>query len=392
MNKRLSKKGKAPTIYRAPQGRTKTVIPRGLKIKKRAKPVNQRPHVRKKYRLTITPHQSSRSHRLGKRAGKTDAAKYSIEHEPFQKKVLNGYWMKHLPSFNIKRAPWKHYADAAKGYVHGYFKAKGQPPHDWLLVPTNKSIAAIITVKNEEDTIGAILRQLNRLPLDEVFVIVNGSSDRSFDITRNVSHAVVVSYPQAVGHDVGRAIGANLAQSDILLFLDGDIPIQAEKLIPFIYGIENGLDVALNDVTPYLSSFARSDSVTYMKQFLNVALKRPDLAANSMTAVPHALSRKTVKTIGFHPLIVPPKAQVLASMNGLKIGIGGCINVINRNKLREGNVGMKNNTADLIIGDHIEAIKLATEQSGARLDFVDTQRKRAYAGGQRHADDKHYHP
>ncbi|WP_197035395.1 glycosyltransferase family 2 protein [Paenibacillus sp. UNC451MF] len=368
-------------MRRRTRTRTRKVIKGKMMLKKRARRRASPRAFRKKRFLTKTVRIFSRSYQSGKAAGKEDAALYSIDQDPFQKKALNRFWMKRIPSLNITRKPWQHYADAAKGYVHGFQKAKGRHPHDWLLVPTNKSIAAIVTVKNEEDTIGAILHQLNRLPLDEVYVVVNGSTDRSFEITRNLSHAVVISYPQAVGHDVGRAIGANMAQSDILLFLDGDIPIQAESLIPFIYGIEKGLDIALNDVTPFLSSFARLDSVTYMKQFLNVALHRPDLAANSMTAVPHALSRKTVETIGAHPLIVPPKAQVLASINRLNIGIGGSINVIRRNKLREGNVGMKNKMADLIIGDHIEAIKLASERSGERLDFVDTQRKRAFAGG-----------
>lgn len=377
--KRLSKKRKPPTLYRAPkQGRDKAPI----RLKNRKKTAGPRHGIRTKPILALSPRTSSPSYRNGKLAGISDAAQYSIEHEAFQKKALNRYWMKHVPSLAITRAPWHRYVNAAKGYVNGFFKAKGQHPHDWLLVPTNKSIAAIVTVRNEEDTIGEILHQLNRLPLDEIYVIVNGSSDRSFNISRNVSHAVVVSYPQAVGHDVGRAIGANMAQSDILVFLDGDIQIQAESLIPFIYGIEHGLDIALNDVSPYLSSFARSDSVTHMKQFLNVALKRPDLTANSMTAVPHALSRKALETIGVHSLIVPPKAQVLASLNGLNIGTGGSVNVINRNKLREGNVGIRNKTAELIIGDHIEAIKLAAERTGERLHFVDNQRKRAHAGGQ----------
>ncbi|GAA4841687.1 hypothetical protein GCM10023310_19470 [Paenibacillus vulneris] len=374
--------GKKTITRTRPQKRRKVAAPRGrARLKKRNKRTPLRSAARQRRAQFLTVRTSSHAYRSGKAYGKEDSLLYSIEHEPFQKKALNRYWMKHIPSLHITREPWKHYAEAAKGYVRGFFKAKGQHPHDWLLVPTNKTIAAIVTVKNEEESIGTILQQLNRLPLDEIYVVVNGSTDHSFEIARSKSHAVVVSYPQAVGHDVGRAIGANLAQSDILLFLDGDIPIQAEQLIPFIYGIENGLDVALNNVTPFLSSFAHSDSVTHMKQFLNVALKRPDLAANSMTAVPHALSRKAVETMGTHSLIVPPKAQVLAVLKGLHIGTGGSINVINRNKLREGNVGRKNRTAELIIGDHIEAIRLAGERAGERLEFVDTQRKRGYAGG-----------
>jgi glycosyltransferase involved in cell wall biosynthesis len=271
--------------------------------------------------------------------------------------------------------------DAAKGYVRGFFQGKKQHPHDWLMLPTTQTVAVIVTVMNEEGTIGKIMDQLNRLPFDEVFVIVNGSVDQSFQRARGRSHAVILSYPDPLGHDVGRALGAKLAQSDILLFLDGDILLSAEAMIPFVGGIECGLDVALNNIAPYMNVFAKRDSVTYMKQFLNASLGRPDLEANSMTAVPHALSRKAVTTLGIPSLIVPPKAQALAVHHGLRIGVSGSVDVINSNKRRKNNTGKSNRVAELIIGDHLEALKLAGELSGNRLAFVDGLRNRAKAGG-----------
>ncbi|NOU96525.1 glycosyltransferase [Paenibacillus sp. LMG 31456] len=250
------------------------------------------------------------------------------------------------------------------------------------MLPTTQSVAAIVTVMNEERTIGRIMDQLNRLPFDEVFVIVNGSVDHSFQRARGRSHAVILSFPEPLGHDVGRAMGAKLAQSDILLFLDGDILLSAEDMIPFIGGVECGLDVALNNITPYMRVFAKRDSVTYIKQFLNASLGRPDLEANSMTAVPHALSRKAITVLGIASLMVPPKAQALAVHHGLRIGISGSVNVISSNKRRTNNTGKSNRVADLIIGDHLEALKLAGELAGNRLAFVDSLRNRAKAGGE----------
>ncbi|MFD0678900.1 MULTISPECIES: glycosyltransferase family 2 protein [unclassified Paenibacillus] len=325
---------------------------------------------------------SSAAFQAGFRAGLADAAHLSIEHEGYQKKALNRHWVQRARSMRWIGPPWRRYMDASKGYVRGFFRGKKQHAHDWLMLPTTQSVAAIVTVMNEERTIGSIMDQLNRLPFDEVFVIVNGSVDQSFHRARGRSHAVILSYPEPLGHDVGRALGAKLAQSDILLFLDGDILLSAEAMIPFIGGIECGLDVALNNITPYMRVFANRDSVTYIKQFLNASLGRPDLEANSMTAVPHALSRKAVTALGVSSLMVPPKAQALAVHHGLRIGISGSVDVISSNKRRTNNTGKGNRVADLIIGDHLEALKLAGELAGNRLAFVDSLRNRAKAGGE----------
>ncbi|OXM83506.1 family 2 glycosyl transferase [Paenibacillus rigui] len=289
--------------------------------------------------------------------------------------------MQHAQAKTFAGAPWGRFSEASKGYVHGFFRAKSQHAHDWVLLPTAKSVAAIVSVRNEESTIGPIMHQLNRLPFDEVYVIVNGSVDHSFQRVRERSHAVVLSFPEPLGHDVGRALGAKLASADILLFLDGDIMVTAEELLPFIGMIDQGLDVALNDITPYMHSFAKQDQVTHMKQFLNASLGRSDLGANSLTAVPHALSRKALDVLGIPALMVPPKAQALAVHHHLNIKASGSINVIRSNKRRTENTGRTNQVADLIIGDHVEALKLAGDLSGERLSFRDEMRKRTLAGG-----------
>ncbi|MCZ8513583.1 glycosyltransferase family A protein [Paenibacillus filicis] len=317
----------------------------------------------------------------GFRMGKRDASRFSIAHEPNPAKALNRYWIDRVKRRNLASAPRHHYSKAAAGYVRGFFHAKGRPAPDWVLLPTDKSVAAVISTMNEQSTIGALLKELGRLPLDETYVIVNGSTDRSFEEARKIPSAVVLSYPDPLGHDVGRVVGAKLAQSDIVLFLDGDIPVEAEKLIPFIHGVDRGLDLSLNNISPFLKPFHKRDQVTYLKEFLNASLGRPDLAANSLTAVPHALSRKAIQVLGPQELSVPPKAQAKAVYSGLSIGSPGSIDVIRANKRRKSNQGHHNQVADLIIGDHVEAFKLAEELAGARLGFADELRKRGIAAG-----------
>ncbi|WP_261304760.1 glycosyltransferase family 2 protein [Paenibacillus andongensis] len=313
----------------------------------------------------------------GKRAGQQDALAHDITKEPYQKKALNNLWVERANS-QLLTANGQSYEAASKGYVKGYFKAAKLQVPDWMLIPTARSVCAIVSVMNEERTIVKVIKQLNRLPLDEIIIIVNGSSDRTLEKVRAHSHALIVHYPDPLGHDVGRSIGAKLSHSDILLFLDGDFVVQAEKLIPFIYDVERGSDLVLNNITPYLPLFSRWDSVTVMKRFLNTTLKRPELNANSLTAVPHALSRNALERIGCSELMVPPKAQVNAILAGLRITAPTSVNVVSENKIRSHNRGKNNTVARLIIGDHVEALQLAMQLKGERIVFPDIIRKREF--------------
>jgi glycosyltransferase involved in cell wall biosynthesis len=248
-------------------------------------------------------------------------------------------------------------------------------------VPTRQSLAAIVTVMNEERTLPDVLEQLNRLPLDEIVVVMNGTTDGSFSVARRASNAVIVHFPQPLGHDVGRAVGAKLARSDLLLFLDGDIPVGAEQLVPFVAVLAAGADIALNDISPNIGPFGERDAVTVMKEFLNRALGRPDLQANSLTAVPHAMSRKALETIGYKNLIVPPLAQSIAIRRGLKIECAASVDVVTRNRIKTWNAGDNNPVSRLIVGDHVEALSALTREAGSRLDFPDSMRVRRAAGG-----------
>ncbi|MEW9700273.1 glycosyltransferase family 2 protein [Paenibacillus sp. SI8] len=329
---------------------------------------------------------SSRSERHWKRwgvqAGQEDARHHSIANMPYHKKALNTIWngrdMSSLPSPGSR-----HYQAAASGYVKGYCRAAGMYEADWVMMPTTKSVGAIVSVMNEETTIVKVLEQLNRLPLDEIIIIVNGSNDQTLEQVRAHSHALIVKYPEPLGHDVGRAVGAKLSHADIVLFLDGDFVVRAENLLPFIYAIDRGSDLALNDITPFLPPFSKWDSVTVMKRFLNMSLKRPDLNANSLTAVPHALSRNALLRIGCSELMVPPKAQVGALLAGLTITAPASVNVVSINKKRQHNQGVNNNVSRLIVGDHVEALQRAMKSKGERLIFPDIIRKREFLKGGR---------
>lgn len=297
------------------------------------------------------------------------------ETEPHKK--VNNLWNRWYRSVN--KLPWHAYYPTADKFLEGYCRRSGQFAGKWLLLPTVRTVSVIVTVMNEQDTVPGILEQLHRLPLHEIIFVLNGSTDESFEMIRNQSLATIVHFHHPLGHDVGRAIGAKLAQSDILLFLDGDIPVFAEHLVPFIDAVERGMDIALNNICPYIGLFSDRDDVTTVKEFVNMSMERTDLRANSLTAVPHAMSKQAAQTIGYANLAVPPKAQVIAMEKGLKLSSPINVDVITRNRLRKRNVGRNNTVSEMIIGDHIEALTTVLDSKGSRLSFTDQIRNRQRA-------------
>ncbi|WP_338143354.1 glycosyltransferase family 2 protein [Paenibacillus whitsoniae] len=131
--------------------------------------------------------------------------------------------------------------EAAKGYISGFCKAMHARTPDWVLPPPKLSSAAIVTVPSGERLSVKALEQLNQLPLSELIVIVHGSQDRALERARKTTDALVIYSPDPVGEEEGRDIGVRMAQSDVLLFTNGnDESVSAERLVPFIQGMEAG--------------------------------------------------------------------------------------------------------------------------------------------------------
>jgi hypothetical protein len=316
--------------------------------------------------------------RIATKAGKRYAIDHPLPEGAEPKKYLNELWCSFYFSKEGNKIPFKQqYVATANAFLEGYCTHLGIEKPDCVLLPTNKTVAAVITALNEEETIPHVLKQLRRMPLHEIIIVVNGSNDNSFNLARECPISTIIHYTNSLGHDVGRSIGAKISDSEMLLFLDADIPIKAEQLLPFIRAIEKGADVALNNITPYIGRFSNRDGVTIIKEFLNRVLGRPDLEANSLTAIPHILSRKSIKKIGFQNLTVPPKAHALAIKKGLQICAPASVNVLSSNKNNIQNTGLVNPVSNLIVGDHLEAMHTLMETQSARLGFRDNNRKRS---------------
>lgn len=234
---------------------------------------------------------------------------------------------------------------------------------------------AVVPVHNEAGTIGEVVRELRSVPeIGMVVVVDNGSTDGTAEIARRAG-AKILRYPERVGYDVARALGVKAFRASAYLFMDGDIVVPAAELRPFVEAVAGGVDLALNDLERYLSERAKLHSVNVAKRLLNLALGRPDLGCNSLTAVPHALSEKAVKVLGCHTLAVPPVAHALAIQKGLVVKAVCAVDVTGTNRIHLG-TSLVDYLADVIIGDHLEAISQLLDSRGRRAGFHDGFRRR----------------
>nr|WP_246427965.1 glycosyltransferase family 2 protein [Paenibacillus phyllosphaerae] len=244
---------------------------------------------------------------------------------------------------------------------------------------TNPVVSVIIPVMNERRFIGSVIRQAKRVhPSVEVIVVANGSTDGSAEIARKHG-ARVLSYPEPLGHDVGRSIGAEAARGNVLLFIDGDMIIPANRLRPFVRAVESGgVDVALNDYSGPTDK-PQVHSVVLAKHALNALLKRPDLRGTSLTAIPHAISRRALTAIGADALSVPPLAHTKAVHAGLQVAPVYTVNVGKLNRPRR----QRERVAPLeylIVGDHLEAIEWLAANRNERGGFPDRPAGNASGG------------
>ncbi|UQZ33248.1 glycosyl transferase [Paenibacillus sp. PK3_47] len=249
---------------------------------------------------------------------------------------------------------------------HAAVKPAGNHPEPYVSV--------IIPAMNEARTIAKVIAGARGVhPRCEVIVIVNGSADKTAEVARS-SGAKVIAFEQPLGHDVGRSVGAEAAKGEILLFTDGDLVIPAEQLRPFVSAISGGADLALNDYSgPVRSRFPHP--VVLSKHVLNMMLGRPELKGCSLTAVPHAISRKALAALGSSLLSRPPMAYARAVLDGLLIKPVVRVPVGKLNAVRR-KTGGKDPLQEAVIRDHLDAVQQLLEHKGDRAGYSDGNRRR----------------
>ncbi|MBG9796102.1 glycosyl transferase family 2 [Paenibacillus dendritiformis] len=235
-------------------------------------------------------------------------------------------------------------------------------------------VSVIIPVLNERRTLARVITRAAQVhPATEVIVVANGTTDGSDRIAEEMG-ARVLRFGIPLGHDKGRTVGARVAAGRILLFIDGDIVLPASELRPFVHAVNNGVDVALNN---YQGPVRKHDvhGVVLAKHALNAMLSRQDLGGASLTAVPHALSRRALDLMGADALSVPPLAHTMAIVYGLDVHAVHTVDVGRMNRIRVRGPG-EDPLEPLICQDHLQAIRWLMEQRGPRGGHSDLTRQR----------------
>ncbi|AIM04470.1 glycosyl transferase, group 2 family protein [Bacillus anthracis] len=243
-----------------------------------------------------------------------------------------------------------------------------------------KSLSVIIPAWNEIDTISDVIQSVKGLNPLEIIVVANGCTDGTETVAEHLG-CKVLRYTEKLGNDVGRAAGAKESIGDVLLFIDGDFAIQTSKLQLFLNPIlYNQADVVLNNLDALFLKRQKPNSITVWRQILNSILEREELKIDSLLAVPHALTKEVVQSIGYECFVNPILAHLRLVQGKWRISRHCAIDVITPNKFRpteHAAYGTDLSPSEKrMIGDHIEAVAERIVGSDERGGYCDGNRKR----------------
>ncbi|MEW6599471.1 MAG: glycosyltransferase family 2 protein [Nitrospirota bacterium] len=100
---------------------------------------------------------------------------------------------------------------------------------------TDKKIAVIIPVLNEERTLGAVLKDIPKDLVDEVVVVDNGSTDRTPAIAMEFGATLLYESRKGYGYPCLKGIEyLKSANTDIVVFVDGNYSDYPDEIIKLV--------------------------------------------------------------------------------------------------------------------------------------------------------------
>ncbi|MDP4125415.1 MAG: glycosyltransferase family 2 protein [Bacillota bacterium] len=193
--------------------------------------------------------------------------------------------------------------------------------------------AAVIPAKNEEKSILAALTTILRLPVGYIILVLNGCTDRTFELIRSIPdpRLHILYFTEPLGIDIPRAVGALYARHlgvKGTLFIDGDMSGDIYKnLLHLITSIESGTDLALTNCYPYITNRQKlAHLVLKFRARLNRELDLfKILGLATPTHGPHALSEHALKMLPSEAIAIPPLTLYWAKKNNLSIKVATSI-------------------------------------------------------------------
>ncbi|QSO50617.1 glycosyltransferase [Alicyclobacillus curvatus] len=191
-------------------------------------------------------------------------------------------------------------------------------------------VTAVVPAHNCESSIGNVLRQLYKAKVERCVVVANGCSDETVEQTREValslqSDVMLCVFPDALGHDVPRSVGAIYALRhdplwDGLIFIDGDwLGAFGNNLADYLQMVEQQhLDGAWPMAKQHFGDmeYPRSSRIDLCIWREALAKHAPDLLNASPSQAPLWASRQVFTLVS--PLMLARPGRWIASCIGVR--------------------------------------------------------------------------
>lgn len=108
---------------------------------------------------------------------------------------------------------------------------------------------AILGVQEPYPAVHSILDELQKLPLEDIILVLRHSDDAWFaQLRAHPARPILVrAQPPSESDTEAREAGARISRSDILLFADAEKAVPAEALVPLILAVAGGVEMAVQN-------------------------------------------------------------------------------------------------------------------------------------------------
>ena len=192
----------------------------------------------------------------------------------------------------------------------------------------------VVPAYNEAESIAHVINTLLSANIDQIILVANGCTDNTCEAAACTAapHLLqIISFPEPIGIDMPRAIGAAYAkqfQPSGIVFIDGDMKGElTDTVLKLVDGIRQGLDMALTNCYPYVT--LRSDLAALVLRERSILNQRLGLSKilglASPSHGPHAVSARFLECVPLKALAIPPLSLAIAALNNLRIDVAAAI-------------------------------------------------------------------